>query len=179
MLLLAVLLVVAGCERATEESDSETVPALITAAESGDLDAITMLLDTESPVDIRDSCHWTPLMKAALNGHTGIIKTLLDAGARVDLADKGGYTALMLAASNNHVETMRLLIDRGADPNHVEMTNGWTALIWAAKRGHLGSVDLLLQRGALSSTRGFDGRSAADWAEEGGFSGVVHLLGQE
>ncbi|MEJ1387903.1 MAG: ankyrin repeat domain-containing protein, partial [Candidatus Sedimenticola sp. (ex Thyasira tokunagai)] len=47
----------------------EPVPAIVAAAERGDLPRIDQLLSQQAEVNSRDFCRWTPLMKAALNGH--------------------------------------------------------------------------------------------------------------
>lgn len=171
------MLLVAGCGDDNVAVENDASPLLIAAAELGEEKIVSDLISKRSPVDVRDSCRWTPLMKAALNGHTAIVKKLLDAGAAIELCDKGGYTALMLAASNNQADTVALLLDYGADPNRVEQTRGWTALIWAAKQGHLETVELLLRRGASPHAAGFDGKTALQWATENSHDLVVARLG--
>ncbi len=137
---------------------------LIELAEHGDVLALDVLLQRTGEPDVRDSCHWTPLMKAALNGHLPAVRRLLEAGAEVDAVDKGGYTAMMLAASNNHADVVSTLLDHGAMIDHQEMTQGLTALTWASKLGHQRSVDVLLARGADASLPDFSGQTASDWA---------------
>jgi ankyrin repeat protein len=150
--------------------------ALLEVAEQGDLNALNRLLSNQRQPDVRDSCNWTPLMKAALYGHTPVVARLLEAGARIDAVDKGGYTAMMLAASNNHAETLDLLLTRGAMVDHQESTEGWTALIWAAKQGHVKSVDTLLRHHADRTLKDFAGKTATDWAREGGYADVLQRL---
>ncbi len=177
--LIAVLILIAGCDRqhaAPEATDD--APPLVNAAESGDLTRLDSLLHSAPSVDVRDVCQWTPLMKAALYGHTDIVRHLLDAGAAVDLTDKGGYTALMLAASNDHADVVDLLLRKGADIDHVERTLGWTALIWAAKRGHMQTVQTLLRHGADPSLRDLRGKTALDWANEKQHHEIAALLQQ-
>ncbi|WP_428624805.1 ankyrin repeat domain-containing protein [Sedimenticola sp.] len=175
VLLLPSLLCLAACSP-SQNSTETGPPALITAAEQGDILKIEQLLANQDPVDSRDSCHWTPLMKAALNGHTKAAAELMDAGAGLDLVDKGGYTALMLAASNNHVELVKSLLARGANPNLQESTKGWTALIWAAKRGHLESVSALISAEADKEITDFNGNTARTWAKQNSHPEVIRLL---
>lgn len=173
---LITLPLLSGCGPSPEEITNHDDPAILTAAESGDVAGIRALIAAGAPPDTRDACQWTPLMKAALNGRTEAVETLLNGGATPGLGDKGGYTALMLAASNGHNGALAQLLQRGSNPDHVERTNGWTALIWAAKRGHADTVDLLLRGGANPGIRGFDGKSAADWARDRGFEVIVRRL---
>ncbi len=83
--------------RWTEPPTAEPVPAIVAAAEVGDLSQVDRLLSLQSGVNSRDFCQWTPLMKASLNGHEAVVKLLLEKKAQVELSDKGCYTALILA----------------------------------------------------------------------------------
>jgi len=176
--LIGWLLVLAlqGCGQSTGRQHEPAGPALLAAAEQGDLDRLDTLISNGPKVDVRDSCQWTPLMKAALNGHLEAARRLLEAGARTELGDKGSYSALMLAASNNHADVVRLLLRYGADPNHVETTHGWSALIWAAKRGHIESVNALIENRADIGLTDSDGISALEWARRKQRHQVVDLL---
>lgn len=177
---LVTLALLCGCGRSSDDSASSGAgDALLAVAEQGDLQALDKILARHRQPDVRDSCHWTPLMKAALNGHAAVVSRLLQAGAEVDAADKGGYTAMMLAASNNHADIVDLLLTRGAMVDHQEATKGWTALIWAAKQGHTATVKTLLAHGADPTLKDFDGKTAADWAREEGYGDVLALLGQK
>jgi len=165
-----------GCSQSIGEQDQLTGPALLIAAEQGDLNLLDTLISDSPKVDVRDACQWTPLMKAALNGHLEATRRLLEAGAKTELSDKGSYTALMLAASNNHAEVVRLLLRYGADPNHIETTHGWSALIWAAKRGHIESVKVLIENQADIGLMDNDGISAIEWARRKQRNPMVALL---
>jgi ankyrin repeat protein len=172
------LFLVGGCSSDTPEAvNMQAPPALLLAAERGDLPTLTRLIeDDAAAVDVKDACFWTPLMKAALNGHTEAVERLILAGADVNQRDKGGYSSLMLAASNNHPEIIELLIKAGADINQVEQTKGWTALIWAAKLGHKESVERLMTYPVKREIADFSGKRALDWAQENQFLEIVSLL---
>jgi ankyrin repeat protein len=176
--LLPFCLILPGCgDDAAEEANIDETPALLIAAESGDLPTLTKLIEGDSPViDVKDACFWTPLMKAALNGHTKVVERLIMAGADVNQLDKGGYSSLMLAASNNHPDIIDLLIDAGANIDQVESTKGWTALIWASKLGHQEAVARLLAYQADRDITDFSGKRALDWARENDFLKIIALL---
>ncbi|MES9827353.1 MAG: ankyrin repeat domain-containing protein [Candidatus Thiodiazotropha sp.] len=169
-----------GCSNDTPEeakTDEIPAPALLIAAENGDLPTLTKLIEgNDAVIDIKDACFWTPLMKAALNGHTRVVERLILAGADINQRDKGGYSSLMLAASNNHPAIIDLLIKAGADINQVEMTQGWTALIWAAKRGHREAVERLLTYEVDRGITDFSGKRALDWARQKRFHEIVSQL---
>ncbi|MGQ9830566.1 MAG: ankyrin repeat domain-containing protein [Thermochromatium sp.] len=172
-----------GCGPSDSNPDAPLAPiadglgmALIESSEQGDLNTVEQLLARHRQPDVRDGCGWTPLMKAALNGHAAIVERLLQAGAQVDAMDTGGYTAMMLAASNNHAAIVERLLEAGATVDHQESTRGWTALIWAAKQGHSATVRTLLEHQANPNIKDFDGKTAADWAREGGYTEILALL---
>ncbi len=167
-----------GCGSDTpQQTLVDEPPALLIAAENGDLPTLTRLIEGDGAViDVKDACFWTPLMKAALNGHSEAVKRLILAGADVNQKDKGGYTSLMLAASNNHPHVIDLLMEAGADIDLVEKTNGWTALIWAAKRGHRAAVERLVSHPVDRNIKDFSGKRAVDWAREKQFSEMLSLL---
>lgn len=81
--LLPGLLLLAACSPEPPATDKEmSVPALITAAEQGDISRVQNLLSANDPVDSRDSCQWTPLMKAALYGHIQVADQLIKPGPK-------------------------------------------------------------------------------------------------
>ncbi|MGD8911987.1 MAG: ankyrin repeat domain-containing protein [Candidatus Thiodiazotropha sp.] len=176
--LLPLCLAWQGCsDDVSEATMIDEPPALLIAAENGDLPTLTKLIEGDTTaIDVKDACFWTPLMKAALNGHTKAVERLIVAGADVNQKDKGGYSSLMLAASNNHPDIIDLLIKAGADINQVEMTKGWTALIWASKQGHKEAVERLLAYQADQSIADFSGKRAMDWAKENHFQEIASLL---
>ena len=177
VIIFTALLLLGACDR-NKPLELEP-PALVQAAESGDLKQVNALLPKTADakeVNVLDSCRWSPLMKAALNGHLLVVERLLLLGADVNLADKGGYQALHLAASNNHLAIVALLIANGAQLDMPERSQGFTPLIWAAKEGHSQMVDYLLMAGANPKLRDFQGKSALDWAREMRHETVIQAL---
>ncbi len=175
-LLFLALLLIACSDDAEQDGSLDSTPALVTAAETGNLTQVERLLAVSHQADVQDSCRWTPLMKAALNGHIAVVERLLAEGADVNLTDKGGYTALLLAASNNHADIIELLLQHGAGIDAREQTMGWTALLWAAKEGHAKSVAALLRHGANSDIADFQENTPLDWAVRNHHPAVVELL---
>ena len=62
-------------------------PALVQAAERGDLAAVRKLLDTGTPVDTRDSRRRTPLLAATHANRVAVAKLLIERGADVNAKD--------------------------------------------------------------------------------------------
>jgi ankyrin repeat protein len=175
-ILIPLLLLLAACGQDHPLELEE--PALVLAAEAGDLAQVQSLLSRADgkQVNVLDSCRWSPLMKAALNGHLAVVERLLLLGADANLADKGGYQALHLAASRNHLAIAALLLANGAQLDTQERTQGFSPLIWAAKEGHLQMVDYLLMAGANASLQDHQGKTALDWARQMQHQAIVQTL---
>lgn len=93
----------------TEES-----PALIKAAQQGDLEALLSLLGAGTDVNVRDAHDRTALMIAAARGQTPILWALLDRGADVNASGLDGWTALTWAVRSGYSDIVRILLDRGS-----------------------------------------------------------------
>jgi len=83
-----------------------------------DLDAIRMLLDRCSDVDVKDLQERTPLMYAAEGLQTETIRILLERGASVNEHDITGKSALQFAEDypnvDSRAQTVRILKGAGA-----------------------------------------------------------------
>ncbi|MCG8026230.1 MAG: ankyrin repeat domain-containing protein, partial [Candidatus Thiodiazotropha endolucinida] len=104
--LLPLALSLHGCSNDTPEEanrDETPAPALLIAAENGDLPTLTRLIEgNDAVIDVKDACFWTPLMKAALNGHTKVVERLILAGADINQKDKGGYSSTAVPQLDSH-----------------------------------------------------------------------------
>ena len=116
------------------------------AAGTGDVDAMTQLLDGGAAVDLTRVDGEMPLHIACGNGHVDAARLLLDKGAEVDRANQNGTTPLYVACQNGHVDAARLLLDKGADVD--QSRNGVTLLFLACQNGHVDVAQLLLERSA-------------------------------
>src|SRR5579862_7985562 len=90
--------------------------ALVKAAENGDLEAMTKLLDSGvSPnADSSGDEGRSALSEAAAGGHLEAVKLLLARGADVNAEDSWGENALVSASLWGNVDVVRLLISKGA-----------------------------------------------------------------
>lgn len=82
---------------------------LLEACRTGNVEAVTALLDAGADPVHADDSGMTPLMAAAENGNTAIISALLDAGAPWHAQDNDGYTAGEYASKNRGA--FQLLLD--------------------------------------------------------------------
>ena len=126
-----------------DERNGQT--ALMWAADMGNAEAISVLLEAGGQLDARTSpaearstggyrspfagtsaTGFTSLLFAVRAGHVDAVRALLDAGADVNDRVSDGQSALVVAAANANWEVADYLLDRGADPNLAGA--GWNAL---------------------------------------------------
>ncbi len=110
------------------------ITPLMWAARSGDIDAVTALLDAGAEVDAPDRNTWTALLHALHKRRAAAVRVLLDRGANPNVRTPSGMTPLMMAADDPDPESLCLLLQHGADP-HVLGPDGITALTQAVSGG--------------------------------------------
>ena len=72
-------------------------------------------------------------------------------------------------------KSVRTLLHDGVSVN-ARGKQGWTALMIAASKGNREMVTILLAAGANTEPRDQLGKTASDYAEEGGFTNIASLL---
>lgn len=101
----------AAGDRLTDEVD------LWAAAESGNTEAIALILSKGADINGRDPLGKTPLIRSLAFGKIDCVKYLLSKGAEVDATDKFfEMTALQYASRYGYFDIVKLLIEKGADP---------------------------------------------------------------
>ncbi|KAK6534122.1 hypothetical protein TWF281_005460 [Arthrobotrys megalospora] len=131
--------------RPVVKSVGNLVPPLYWAAQLGNIDIVTRLIDDGAEVNGPGRGFFgSPLGVASYYGFDELVKTLLENGA--DPNGKGGYfgNVLQAAAAGGSRKVVETLVKAGAD---TDKTGGaWnTALIAAATYGHDEVVSLLLK----------------------------------
>ena len=139
-------------------------PALIAAAEAGDSEAISRLLDQGEFVDVQafENADWpdgmTALMVAVHQNNRGLAELLLNKGATIALTTPMGDSAIHFSAP----DTLHLLLGYGADIN-AKTIHGQTPLMLAAVQARetkdLTMVRMLLEAGADVNARDNYGRT--------------------
>jgi uncharacterized protein len=153
------------------------------AAAVGDTDRLRELLGKEpraaqERANRRSADGWPLLHLAAAFADAPTVGLLIDAGAEVrqisqnPLRNQALHAALALSKD---ADVVRLLIARGADVNAVQ-TAGYRPLHQAAVAGRKDLVQMLQEAGADSSARCDRGKTAAEYAEERGFTELAALL---
>jgi ankyrin repeat protein len=88
------------------------------AAQDGEVERVSQLLNDGYQPDLFDDIGKTPLHYAAASGHLEVMRLLLERGADVNAHDERwiGNTTLREVAGNCSFEVAKILVDAGADP---------------------------------------------------------------
>ena len=114
--------------------DGDDRTPLNTAAKSGFVEYVTILLARGAHPNIADRQGRTPLSRAFDTRHWDIATQLVRGGAKLPDAplNTPGETLLHKAAKAGHVELIQALLDAGADP-HASTIAGKTAVDYAQR----------------------------------------------
>lgn len=162
-----------GCTSGTRRQPP--VPALVKAAQKGDIVTVRSLLARGTDVYVRDHLGRTALMYAADIGDTSIVQALLINGADANVRDPQEWTALMFAAGSGNNATVQTLLDHRANPN-AKTVNGWTALMHATTRGYTTVIQTLLSSGAEPNVKDKEEQTALLLAVRDGHTAIVEAL---
>ncbi len=148
------------------------------AVAQGRTQVIQYMIKKNVRMNPRDVDGDMPLHTAAEHGHTEIIKILTEKGkVGADVRNlTNGYTPLHRAAEAGANNAIYALLEQGAHINAVSEGKA-TPLHLAAKEGKLATVRLLLEKGADPMLK-YKRKTAYDWAQQRGFTKVVHTITQ-
>ncbi len=151
------------------------------AIESGDLDAIRRLLDTDPGlVHVRHADpklhHWTALQFAAAKGQLAVCRLLVERGAEVYTNPMNSYPPVMQAAWNKHVDVVKYFLEE--IPDRADGTNRLgIAINLAARQGWIDLVRKHIERDPLSvHQRGWIGDVPLHWSSHNNYPEIVGLL---
>uniref|UniRef100_A0A8C8VJY2 CASK interacting protein 1 n=1 Tax=Pelusios castaneus TaxID=367368 RepID=A0A8C8VJY2_9SAUR len=117
--------------------------ALHHAALNGNTELISLLLEAQAAVDIKDNKGMRPLHYAAWQGKKEPMKAVLKAGSAVNAQSDEGQIPLHLAAQHGHYDVSEMLLQHQSNPCIVDIS-GKTPLDLACEFGRVGVVQLLL-----------------------------------
>jgi len=120
---------------------------------------------------------FTALHFSAFFSSPGAAALLLEHGAdpRARAQNPMRVEPLHSAAAADQTQIARLLLDAGADPN-AKQEGGFAPLHASAQNGNAELTELLIERGADASAVTDEGRTAADFAREGGHERLANSL---
>ena len=124
------------------------------AVESGNIQILSMLLESGGNPNFIGSKGLTPLQKASKQGYVTIVNKLLQYKADPNQDAVSGWTALMLATEKNNISIVEVLIKAGANLN-AKILDGWTPLMLACAYDFPVIVSILLKAGADPNFRTF------------------------
>lgn len=137
--------------------------ALIKAAQNGQIDQISILLEAGAETNVEDKNGQTPLFFAVMSEESSCVKMLLEHGAHVNHHDHDKWTALHLAAKFDLVEIAEILLNAGAGLHSLDIDD-MSPLMVAAHYGSSTMADFLLRRGAQIGFYDTYGQTTFDFA---------------
>lgn len=127
---------------------AQATPALVVAAERGDLASIQRLLDAGADVNARDARRRNAVLAATQGGHEAAARLLIERGADVNAQDEIDDSAFLLAGARGHTGIVRAALAATPPPDFRRLNRyGGTALIPACHYGHVETVRLLVTTG--------------------------------
>ncbi|XP_068192077.1 caskin-1 isoform X3 [Antennarius striatus] len=163
--------------------DTDGFSPLHHAALNGNLELITLLLESQAAVDIRDQKGMRPLHYAAWQGKAEPMKMLLKSGSSVNGQSDEGQIPLHLAAQHGHYDVSEMLLQHQSNPCIVDNA-GKTPLDLACEFGRVGVVQLLLSSNMCAAllepkkgdTSDPNGTSPLHLAAKNGHIDIIRLL---
>uniref|UniRef100_A0A8C2K6R2 Caskin-2 n=1 Tax=Cyprinus carpio TaxID=7962 RepID=A0A8C2K6R2_CYPCA len=151
--------------------------ALHHAALTGTTDLLSLLLEAQATVDIKDSNGMRPLHYAAWQGKADSVLTLLRAGASVNGASQDGQIPLHLAAQYGHYEVSEMLLQHQSNPCTVNKAKK-TPLDLACEFGRHKVTQLLLSSNMVVALLEGNGRdnTPLHLAARNGHKDIIRLL---
>uniref|UniRef100_A0A4W3HKW6 CASK interacting protein 1 n=1 Tax=Callorhinchus milii TaxID=7868 RepID=A0A4W3HKW6_CALMI len=122
---------------------SAVFSALHHASLNGNTELISLLVEAQATVDIKDNKAMRPLHYAAWQGKVEPMKMLLKAGSTVNTQSDEGQIPLHLSAQHGHYDVSEMLLQHQSNPCIVDIA-GKTPLDLACEFGRVGVVQLLL-----------------------------------
>uniref|UniRef100_A0A8C1S8N5 Caskin-2 n=1 Tax=Cyprinus carpio TaxID=7962 RepID=A0A8C1S8N5_CYPCA len=153
------------------------------AALTGTTELLSLLLEAQAVVDIKDSNGMRPLHYAAWQGKADSVLMLLRSGAAVNNASHDGQIPLHLAAQYGHYEVSEMLLQHQSNPCILNKAKK-TPLDLACEFGRVKVAQLLLSSNMVASLLEGDRKDGSDsncntplhLAARNGHKDVIRLL---
>ncbi|KAM9783776.1 caskin-1 isoform 9-T9 [Syngnathus typhle] len=163
--------------------DTDGFSPLHHAALNGNMELITLLLESQAAVDIRDQKGMRPLHYAAWQGKAEPMKMLLKSASSVNVQSDEGQIPLHLSAQHGHYDVSEMLLQHQSNPCIVDNA-GKTPLDLACEFGRVGVVQLLLSSNMCAAllepkkgdTTDPNGTSPLHLAAKNGHIDIIRLL---
>ncbi|OCT89033.1 hypothetical protein XELAEV_18017653mg [Xenopus laevis] len=159
----------------TNQLDKENRTPLHIACANGHLDAVKLLLESKSKLNLCDNDNRSPLLKAIQCQQESCAAVLLEHNADPNLVDINGNAALHLAALIPSVSIAKQLLEHGANINATNK-EGCTPLILAVTENNDEIVEFLLKEGADVNACDRSGRTSLMISSNNGQNNLVRML---
>lgn len=153
----------------TPGADAAGSAAILAAAEGGDLDAVTRLLEKDPRLAEARNADGDTVLHQAAGGRRGeeaalsIVRLVLAGGAEPETLNASGQSPLLYAAYAGYGRVVELLVGKGAAVDRRD-THGRTPLHYAAREGRARAVEVLLGSGADPFVKDGQGRTPLEYA---------------
>lgn len=134
-------------EPLTEEQRVVLNQRLLRAAESGNVDAVSVTLRDGADVNVVGFRQQTSLMSAVFLGRSEIVQLLLKNKANPNEQTRGFGQSLCSAVCSGHIDIVKMLLEHNARLDVLDECYR-SPLYCAAEKGHVEMVKMLLQKGA-------------------------------
>lgn len=148
---------------------------LFVAANNGDVNSISTLIEGGVNPNITDQYGNTPLYYAAINNRAGAVTTLAELGALINTSNESENSALIAATNMDYYDVVEALLAAGADPDF-ERADGMTAVHVAALKGHYHSLLHLIINNAEVNKISNTGVTPLMLATSKGHKHIVQML---
>lgn len=139
-------------------------PVLMTAARTGNVDTVKLLLTHGAEVNAKETERGqTALMWAVAEKHPEVVRLLIDHGADANTRSTSGFTALLFSAQQGDLDSARTLLEAGANVNDASPQDG-SPLVVATHSGHEALALFLLAKGAEPNAKDAFGVTAMHYA---------------
>jgi ankyrin repeat protein len=132
-------------QTAINKKDSDGRTLLHWACSGSRQDIVSLLLESNIKVDVKDDEGMNELMIAAAVGNLEIVKLL--SSKMKDCVNYAGKNSLFYCASKGHYDILVFLVKNGSDLNQQDK-QGQTCLYRAVVKGSLSIVKFLVENGA-------------------------------
>lgn len=173
---LTQILIDADTYASTPKTNKDETP-LHLAAEGGQLDIVSTLLEAKTPLNTQSISGETALHLATKKGDFDTIRTLLEAGADVDITNQIGQTPLDVALRNQNARVVNLLKEHKAVASPSDSSTGM-ALLQAVYYKQLGEVMKILNaKNTPAHTINFNARNGSNAVHIAALQGSDMALG--
>lgn len=160
-----------------EGIDGDTAVFVASSSGSENLDILKALRVAGADLSVPSSKEkYTALHAAIITGRTETAIYLIEQGADPSARTASGNTPAFEASVKGNLEVVQAIGRAGGDLETARGPSSVTPVAAAAAYGFEEVVAFLVNSGVETGARDGTGRTALDWADEGGHDGIVRLL---